>query len=83
MYIQLGNEISIRADDIIGIFDINTAFKAKDSSDFLNISDEEGFIYNICNTSIKSVVITEINNNSKIFLSPISSHTLIKRLSEI
>lgn len=81
MYIQLGNEVSIRAEDIIGVFDINTAFKCKDSNDFLNISDEEGFIHNICNTSIKSVVITEINNNSRIFLSPISSHTLIRRLT--
>lgn len=82
MYIQLGNEVSIRTKEIVGIFNVNTTFKSKDSNDFLKISDEDGFVHKSCSDSIKSVIIAEIKNNSKIFLSTTSSSTLIKRLIE-
>lgn len=82
MYIQIGNEVSVRERDIVGIFNVDTTFRSKDSSDFLKISDEEGFVYKSYDYYIKSVVITEIDNKSKIFLSPISSHTLIKRIGD-
>lgn len=81
MYIQLGNEVSVIDKDIVGIFNIDTTFRSKDSNDFLRISDEEGFVQKTYDYYIKSVVVTEINNKSKIFLSSISSHTLIKRIS--
>lgn len=83
MYLQLGPEISVRTEEIIGVFSINTAFCCEDSSEFLKISDEEGFVYDLCDDIKKSVVIAEINKNSKIFLSPISSSTLIKRIYEL
>lgn len=84
MYLQLGLDTSVRTKDIIGVFSINTTFCCKDSNEFLKISDEDGFVYDLCDDDIiKSVIVTEIDKNSKIFLSPISSNTLIKRIYEL
>ncbi len=83
MYIQIGADTSVRVKDIIGIFSYNTTFNCSDSNEFLKISDEDGFVFNLCEGYSKSVILTEIDKNSKIFLSPISSSTLIKRICEI
>ena len=80
MYIKIGTEISVRANDIIGVFSKNTTFCCEDSNEFLKISDEEGFVFNLCKKNPKSVILTEINKNSKIFLSSISPNTLIKKI---
>lgn len=82
MYLQIGTDTSVRVKDIIGIFSINTTFCCEDSSEFLKISDEDGFVFNLSGDDIKSVILTEIDKNSKIFLSSISSSTLIKRICE-
>lgn len=80
MYLQLSNEIGVRDKDIIGIFSYETTFCCKDSHDFLTSSDEDGFILNLCHEEKKTVIVTEINKNSKIFLSSVSSNTLIKKI---
>lgn len=82
MYLQIGADTSVRVKDIIGIFSINTTFCCEDSSEFLKISDEDGFVFKLSGEDIKSVILTEIDKNSKIFLSSISSSTLIKRICE-
>ena len=68
MYIQIGAESSVRINDIIGIFSKNTTFCCNDSNEFLRISDEDGFVVNLCEQIEKSVILTEIDKNSKIFL---------------
>ena len=80
MYLQLSNETGVRDKDIIGIFSYETTFCCKDSDDFLKSSDEDGFVFNLCDEVKKTVVITEINKNSKIFLSPVSINTLMKKI---
>lgn len=80
MYLQLSNETTVRDKDIIGIFSYETTFCCKDSDDFLKSSDEDGFVFNLCDQMKKAVVVTEINKNSKIFLSQVSTSTLIKKI---
>ena len=82
MYLQLGAETSVRVKDIIGIFSFNTTFCCADSNEFLKISDEAGFVFDLCENMGKSVILTEIDKNSKIFLSSISPTTLIKRICD-
>lgn len=83
MYLQLGSDTSVRTKDIIGVFSIGTTFCCEDSNEFLRISDEDGFVSDLCEDIKKSVILTEIDKNSRIFLSPISSNTLIKRICEL
>ena len=61
------------------IFDINTTMFSSDTSQFLRLAEEDGFIEKITNDPPKSFVIAEVDKKSKIYLSPISSTTLTKR----
>lgn len=79
MFLHIGGDVVIPLKNIIAILDIETTTISKDTKEFLRIAEEEGFIESISNDLPKSIVITEIDKKSKIFLSPISSVTLQKR----
>lgn len=83
MYLQIGCDTSVLVKDIIGLFSISTTFCNCDSNEFLKISDEEGFVFNSDEKDVKSVILTETDKSSKIYLSPISVSTLLKRIGEI
>ena len=65
--------------DIIGIFDLETTTYSSDTSSFLRMAEEDGFVERISKDKPKSFVIAEVNKMSKVYLSPISSSTLTKR----
>lgn len=79
MFLHLGENVVVPIKDIIGIFDIETSMYSSDTTQFLRMAEEDGFVSRITVDKPKSFVIAEVNNMSKIFLSPISSSTLAKR----
>lgn len=79
MFLHIGGDIIIKIKDIITIMDMETTTISKITKEFLKIAEEEGFIVNISDDIPKSFVITEVNKKSKIYLSPISTSTLLKR----
>lgn len=79
MFIHIGGDVVIPMKNIIAIMDMETTTVSKDSKDFLRIAEEEGFIESISADLPKSYIITESDKKSKIYLSPISSVTLLKR----
>ncbi len=82
MFLHLGENIVVPLKDVIGIFDYESTVYNNDTIQFLRMAEEDGFVERINNERPKSFIIAEVNNMSKIFLSPISSSTLSKR-SEI
>lgn len=77
MFIHIGNDVVVRTKDIIMILD-KYALGSKDTSDFLQIAREEGFVVESDDDKPekkKSVIVSE----KKIVFSPISSTTLLKR----
>ncbi|MFT8315472.1 MAG: extracellular matrix/biofilm biosynthesis regulator RemA family protein [Clostridium sp.] len=79
MFLHLGESVVVPIKDIIGIFDIETTMYSSDTSQFLRMAEEDGFVERITNEKPKSFIIAEVNQKSKIYLSPISSATLSKR----
>ena len=79
MFLHLGENVVVPIKDIIGIFDLLTTMYSSDTSAFLRMAEEDGFVERISKEKPKSFVIAEVNNMSKIYLSPISSSTLTKR----
>lgn len=79
MFLHLGESIVVPIKDIIGIFDIESTMYSPDTSQFLRLAEEDGFVQRITNDKPKSFIIAEVNKKSKIYLSPISSSTLCKR----
>jgi hypothetical protein len=82
VFIHIGNNISVLSDEIIGIFDMEVATTMKDSRRFLKMCEEEDFIENVLPEEMpKTVVVTEKDGRSKVYLSPISAATVKKRFN--
>ena len=79
MFLHLGENVVVPKKDIIGIFDLETTTYSSDTSSFLRMAEEDGFVERISKDKPKSFVIAEVNKMSKVYLSPISSSTLTKR----
>ncbi|KMT21737.1 extracellular matrix regulator RemB [Clostridium cylindrosporum] len=78
MFLHLGENVVIPQKEVIAILDIESV-NSIDSNKFMRISDEEGFVKRINKEKPKSIVLTERDKKSIIYLSPISSVTLVKR----
>ena len=79
MFLHLGENVVVPIKDIIGIFDLQNTIYSSDTIQFLRLAEEDGFVERITDEKPKSFIIAEVNNKSKIYLSPISSTTLTKR----
>lgn len=79
MFLHLGENVVVPVKDVIGIFDLQTTMYSSDTSAFLRMAEEDGFVERISKEKPKSFVIAEVDKKSKIYLSPISSATLTKR----
>lgn len=79
MFLHLGENIVVPVKDVIGIFDIESTMYSSDTSQFLRMAEEDGFVERITKDKPKSFIIAEVDKKSKIYLSPISSTTLSKR----
>lgn len=83
MFLHLGENIVVPVKDIIGIFDYEATVYSVDTIQFLRMAEEDGFVERVNDERPKSFVIAEVDNMSKIYLSPISSSTLSKRAGSV
>lgn len=77
MYIHVGEDINIRARDIISILDKESANSSPLVEEFISHRKEK--VINLSKNPFKSVIITFDN----VYLSPISSGTLKKRSNQM
>lgn len=81
MYIHLGNNKMIRTDEIVGIFDMESTTISKRSRDFLTKAEKAGEVRTLSYELPKSFILCTPRNKKKqkIYISQISSSTLLKR----
>lgn len=81
MYIHLGNNKMIRTDEIVGIFDMESTTISKRSRDFLTKAEKAGEVRTLSYELPKSFILCAPRNKrkQKIYISQISSSTLLKR----
>ncbi|HLO12545.1 MAG TPA: extracellular matrix/biofilm biosynthesis regulator RemA family protein [Pseudoneobacillus sp.] len=77
MYIHVGEEVLVRAKDIIAILDKDSVHSSHYIQEFLQHNETN--TENLSKNSFKSIVIT----NEKIFLSPFASTTLKKKSMQL
>lgn len=77
MFLHIGQEVTILVKEIVAIIDLNAKPVSKILDEFLCTASEEGFADRLTDTPSSLVVTT-----GKVYLSPISSRTLAKRLYE-
>ncbi len=81
MYIHIGNEKLIKLEEIIGIFDLESSTISKRTRDFLAKAEKKKQVTTVSYDLPKSFVVCAEQNkrNQKIYISQISSSTLLKR----
>ncbi len=79
MFLHLGSDVVVNMADIIAILDLDVTSTSKITREFLAVAEDEGFVVNVSDDLPKSFVITEIDKKSRVFVSPISTATLLKR----
>jgi len=80
MYLHLGNDVIIREEEIIGVFDLDNTTVSSISRKFLSDAEKKKQVINVSNDLPKSfVVCAKRKRENKIYLSQLSSTTLLKR----
>lgn len=80
MYLHLGQEVVVRTNDIVGIFDMETTTISKHSRQFLADAEKGGRVFNVSYELPKSyIVCAEADGTETVYISQISSATLLKR----
>lgn len=79
MYLSIGSDMSVREDTVVGIFDLdNTSYSGRTRA-FLKKAEEEGMIVP-CDDLPKSFLLTAEYGMIRVYLTPLSSATLERRL---
>lgn len=79
MFLHLGNDIYIAKKDIIAICNLDTATVSKYTKMYLSKCEKLGMVETICTDIPKTFVIAKKKNKDRIYLTNISSTTLLKR----
>ena len=80
MYLQLGQEIVVNKNDIVGIYDMDTTTVSKHTREYLNLAEREKRVFYVSPYELpKSFIITSENKKNRVYISQISSSTLQKR----
>ena len=84
MYIHLGNNIMLPTNEIIGIFDLENTSVSKRTRDFLKKAETAGRVITVSYDLPRSFVVAGKNKDDiKVYISQISSSTLLKRTGYI
>ena len=79
MYLHLGHDTVIKLRDIIGIFDLDKSTISKQTRDFLSRAEQNGQVINVTSELPKSFVLCSRDNKYVVYISQISTTTLLKR----
>ncbi|NLX93788.1 MAG: DUF370 domain-containing protein [Clostridiales bacterium] len=80
MYLHLGQDTVVAFDEIIGIFDLDTSTVSKTTRDYLKRAEQSGLVVNVSMELPKSfTVCKDAQNKTTVYISQISSATLLKR----
>lgn len=79
MYIHLGGDTIVLQKDIIGIFDLDTATVSKHTRDYLAKAEKNGEVITVTYELPKSFVVCRSDKGKRIYLSQLSTATLLKR----
>ncbi len=84
MYLHVGQDKVITFDDIIGIFDLDTSTVSKNTRNYLSVAEKEHEVENVCYDLPKSFIVCKNKKGErKVYISQISSQTLLKRTNYV
>lgn len=78
MYLFLGGDVTVRSDEIIGVFDIEECSVSRITAEYLNSCQKKSQIVNISEDMPKSFIVAEDHT----YISNVSHSTICKRAKE-
>lgn len=81
MFLHIGADKEILAKSLIAILNIASVKDSVITTEYMTISEEDGFVKRVCGDEPKSVVIVDENGQYYLYLSPINATTLQNRLN--
>ena len=84
MYLHLGQNTVITLNEIVGIFDLDNTTVSKKTRDYLSSAERKGNV-NVVSTELPKsfIVCSSEENKNKVYLSQISTSTLLKRTQDL
>lgn len=79
MLLHLGQDTVVNDKDIVAIFDLDTTTISSKTKDFLSTAEKNGRVYNVSMELPKSFVLVNEGGVSTVYISQLSSSTLVKR----
>ena len=80
MYLHLGNDVVVRKDEILGIFDLDNTSQSIVTRKYLSAAEKTGCVVNAAGLELpKSFVVCDRNGKQTVYLSQLNSSTLLKR----
>ncbi|MDE7193560.1 MAG: DUF370 domain-containing protein [Oscillospiraceae bacterium] len=74
-FIYLGGDVTVYADDVIGIFDIEECSVSRTTAEYLNFCQKKDIVVNVSEDMPKSFIVCE----KKTYISNVSNSTINKR----
>ena len=79
MFLHLGGELTIKADDVIGIFDIEACSVSRMTAEFLNSCQKKGVVEYASMDMPKRFIVAA----DKTYISNVSHSTIVRRAKEL
>ncbi len=83
MYLHLGENTVVKTGDIVGIFDMDTSTISKWTKEYLASATRKNRVINVSMELPKSYIVCNENGEIKVYISQISSQTLMKRRNNL
>ncbi len=82
MYLHLGQNTVVDTEQLLGVFDLDNSTVSKHTRDFLARAQKEGRVVNVSMELPKSFVVCRDSEGETVYLSQLSSATLLRRSQE-
>ncbi len=79
MYLHLGQNVIVREDRVLGIFDMDHSTISKHTREFLSRAQKENRVVNVSMELPKSFIVCEEKGTQTVYISQIAPSTLLKR----
>ena len=82
MIVHIGNEVSIKSSDVIGIFDMENTSTGSITKDFLSHADDNFKVINVSYSMPKSFILCQNSNGDRLlYITNVSVNTLKNRFN--
>ena len=82
MYLLISQDKAITTDGILGIFDLDNTTVSKASREYINYAEKSGESETVSFDLPKSFIVKVTGGKRKVYISPLSTSTVFKRLKQ-